>query len=182
MSTALILPPVVQSSMGPALFAGPVKAERRFGEFFTAQVSNDNTRKAYFNAVRYFSAWCQSRNIGELRQVEPMHIAAYLKMLEKEDLSAPTIKRHLAALRMLFDWLVIGQVIPLNPAHAVRWPKHVVKKGKTPVLNTDEARALLDKIDTTSLPGLRDRALVAVMVYSFARINAVLEMKVKDCY
>ena len=60
-----------------------------------------------------------------------MHIAAYLKVLEKEERSAPTIKQHLAALRMLFDWLVVGQVIPLNPAHAVRGPKHVVKKGKT---------------------------------------------------
>ncbi len=166
----------------PAVFAGSAQAERRFWEFFTTQISNDNTRKSYFNAVRYFAAWCQSRNIAELRQVEPMHIAAYLKALEKEERSAPTIKQHLAALRMLFDWLVIGQVIPLNPAHAVRGPKHIVKKGKTPVLNTDEARALLDKIDTTTLPGLRDRALIGVMVYTFARVNAALEMKVIDYY
>jgi len=75
-----------------------------------------------------------------------MHIAAYLKVLEKQDLSAPTIKQHLAALRMLFDWQVVGQVIPTNRAHAVRGPKHSVKKGKTPVRAVDEARALLDSI------------------------------------
>ena len=84
--------------------------------------------------------------------------------------------------RMLFDWLVTGHVLDTNPAHAVRGPKHVVKKGKTPVLNNNEARAMLDAIDTSSLIGLRDRALIAIMVYTFARINAVLEMKVGDYF
>jgi integrase len=83
---------------------------------------------------------------------------------------------------MLFDWLVTGHVIDVNPAHAVRGPKYVVTKGKTPVLNADEARALLDAIDTSSLVGLRDRALVGVMVYTFARVNAVLDMKVRDYF
>jgi len=84
---------------------------------------------------------------------------------------------HLAALRVLFDWLVVGQVIPSNPAHAVRGPTHTVKKGKTPVLAADEARALLDAIDTGSPPGLRDRALIALMVYTFARVGAVVKMR-----
>ena len=83
---------------------------------------------------------------------------------------------------MLFDWLVTGHVMETNPAHAVRGPKYVVKKGKTPVLNAEEARALLDSIDTASLPGLRDRALIGLMVYTFARINAVLQMKVADYF
>src|SRR5580698_9188841 len=133
MSTEIVLSPVSPSLPVPAVFQGPAQAERRFWEFFTTQISNDNTRKAYFNAVRTFSTWCQSRNISELGQVEPMHIAAYLKVLQKEERSAPTIKQHLAAIRMLFDWLVVGQVLPVNPAHAVRGPKHSVKKGKTPV-------------------------------------------------
>jgi integrase/recombinase XerD len=105
------------------------------------------------------------------------------------------VKQHLAALRMLFDWLIIGHVLDVNPAHAVRGPNHIVKKGKTPVLTTDEARELLDSIALTRntggdqsestepvLIGLRDRALIGVMVYSFARINAVLEMKVNDYF
>jgi site-specific recombinase XerC len=71
------------------------------------------------------------------------------------------VKQHLAALRMLFDWLVTGHVIETNPAHAVRGPRYVVTKGKTPVLTAEEARALLDSIPTDSVIGLRDRALTA---------------------
>jgi integrase/recombinase XerD len=181
MSSEIILSPAPALPV-PAVFQGAAQAERRFWEFFTTQISNDNTRKAYFNAVRTFSVWCQSRKIGELGQVQPMHIAAYLKVLEKEERSAPTIKQHLAALRMLFDWLVVGQVLPFNPAHAVRGPKYSVKKGKTPLLSAEEARTLLDAIDTERLIGLRDRALIGLMVYSFARINAVLSMRVEDYF
>jgi integrase/recombinase XerC len=83
---------------------------------------------------------------------------------------------------MLFDWLVTGGILATNPAHAVRGPKHVVKRGKTPVLAPDEARALLDSIDVTTPVGLRDRALIGLMVYSFARIGAALAMKVEDVY
>jgi integrase len=94
----------------------------------------------------------------------------------------PTVKQHLAALRMLFGWLVTGHVIETNPAHSVRGPRYVVTKGKTPVLAADEARAVLDAIDTGTLTGLRDRALIGVMIYSFARVNAVIGMKVKDYF
>ena len=83
---------------------------------------------------------------------------------------------------MLFDWLVIGQVIPTNPASSVRGPKHVMKKGKTPILSAEETRQLLDSIDTSSVVGLRDRAIIAAMVYSFARVGAMLAMKVEDYY
>jgi integrase/recombinase XerD len=82
---------------------------------------------------------------------------------------------------MLFDWLVVGQVVAINPAHAVRGPKHV-KRGKTPVLTPDEARKLLDSIDVTTVVGLRDRALIGVMAYSFARVSAVVSMRVEDYY
>jgi site-specific recombinase XerD len=95
---------------------------------------------------------------------------------------APTAKQRLAAIRHLFDWLVVGQVIPLNPTASVRGPKHIVKKGKTPVLSPKEARKLLESIDVTTHPGLRDRALIGLMVYSFARIGAALAMKVEDVY
>ena len=83
---------------------------------------------------------------------------------------------------MLFDWLVTGQVVATNPAHSVRGPKHVVKTGKTTVLDPSEARALLDSIDTSTVVGLRDRALISVMIYSFARIGAVVAMRVEDYY
>jgi len=121
-------------------------------------------------------------------------VAAFIKDLQDE-LSPPTVKQHLAALRMLFDWLVTGHVIDVNPAHAVRGPKYVVKKGKTPVLTADEARTLLDSIPITKpaaedgtepgmpdLIGLRDRALIGIMAYSFARVGAVIRMKVGDYF
>ena len=94
----------------------------------------------------------------------------------------PTVKQHLAAIRHLFDWLVVGQILPANPAVSVRGPKHIVRKGKTLVLEPVEARALLDSIDATTPIGLRDRALIGLMVYSLARIGAALSMKVEDIY
>jgi site-specific recombinase XerD len=163
------------------LFTPTPKAARRVLEFFTAQVNNDHTRKAYLNAARRFAAWCEDHGLHQLTAVQPIHVAAFIKELQGQ-FSPPTVKQHLAALRMLFDWLVTGHIIDVNPAHAVRGPKYVVKKGKTPVLNADEARALLDAIDTGTLTGRRDRALIGVMVYSFARVNAVIGMKVKDYF
>jgi integrase len=88
----------------------------------------------------------------------------------------------LAALRHLFDWLVTGQVIPINPAASVRGPRHSATKGKTPALDAAEARQLLDSIDTATPAGLRDRALIALMVFSFARVGAALGMSVADVY
>ena len=96
--------------------------------------------------------------------------------------SAPTVKQHLAAIRSLCDWLVVHQVLPANPAAAVRGPKHVVTKGATPVLTPAETRALLDGIDAESLVGVRDRALLSVLVYSFARVSAVVGMRREDYF
>ena len=151
-------------------------------EFFTAQINNDHTRKAYLNATRRFAEWCETHGINELADVQPFHVAAFVKELQGQ-FSPPTVKQHLAALRMLFDWLVTGHVIDVNPAHAVRGPKYVVKKGKTPVLDADEARAAARlHRHRHARPGLRDRALIGVMVYTFARVNAVIGMKVKDYF
>ena len=117
----------------------------------------------------------------DLVEVEPFHVGAYLKALGTTH-EKPTVKQHLAAVRMLFDWLVVGQVIAINPAHAVRGPKHVIKRGKTPVLTPGEARKLLDSIDVSTIIGLRDRALIGLMAYSFARVSAATSMKVEDYY
>jgi site-specific recombinase XerD len=133
---------------------------------------------AYAHAISSFLDWCDCRGI-ELRDVQPVTVAAYV---EQHPGSTPTVKQHLAAIRMLFDYLVIGQVIPMNPASSVRGPKYVVKRGKTPVLTAREARQLLDSIDTTTVAGLRDRALIATMVYTFARVSAVVGMKIEDYY
>lgn len=165
----------------PALFAPDRDAARRFVEFFTANIRNANTRKAYARAVAAFADWWQDNDLGGLDDIEPVHVAAYVETLSAR-LSAPSVKQHLAAIRMLFDWLVVGQVLRVNPAAAVRGPKHVVRKGKTPVLTADEARALLQSIDISTHVGLRDRALIAMMVYTFGRVGAVTKMKVEDVY
>ena len=96
--------------------------------------------------------------------------------------SAPTAKLRLAALKHLFDWMVIGQTMPTNPADAVRGPRDIVRRGKTPVLDPAEARQLIDAIDVTTVIGLRDRALIGLMVYSFARIGAAINIRVEDVY
>lgn len=165
----------------PALFSPDHKTAKRVIEFFTANIRNSNTRKAYAKAAGDFAIWCEANGLDHLRYVQPVHIAAYIEELQQR-IAAPSVKLQLAAIRMLFDWLVLGQIVPTNPASVVRGPKHSVKKGKTPVLSADEARALLDAIDTNKLVGLRDRALVALLVYTFARVGAAVKMRGQDIY
>jgi site-specific recombinase XerD len=165
----------------PALFAQDKDAARRFIEFFTANIRNPNTRRAYARVAVQFAAWCKASDLRDLQDIEPVHVAAYIEALQHR-LSAPSVKQHLAAIRMLFDWLVVGQVIVVNPASPVRGPKYSAKKGKTAVLSAEEARKLLDSIAPSSHAGLRDRALIALMVYTFARIGAALQMKIEDVY
>ena len=165
----------------PALFAPSASAAKRFLEFFAAQIRNPNTRRAYFHAVLEFSSWCDTQKFTEIVDIEPLHVAAYIEVLGKR-LSKPSVKQHLAAIRMLFDWLVVGQVVATNPAAPVRGPKYTVKKGKTPVLTGEEARQLIDSIDISTVIGLRDRALIATMVYTFGRVGAVTKMRVEDYY
>jgi site-specific recombinase XerD len=166
----------------PALFLSEPQAAKRFWEFFTANIRNPHTRKAYAKAAAEFAAWCEHVGIEHLRDVQPVHVAAYIEGLQSR-LSAPSIKLQLAGIRMLFDWLVVGQVIPMNPASSVRGPKHSQKKGKTPVLTAEEARTLLEAVDTSGVVGLRDRALIALMAYTFARVGAAAgKMRVEDVY
>ncbi len=156
------------------------RASRRFIEFFTANIRNRNTRMAYAHAVKKFFEWCDKRKL-ELNEIEPLAVAAYIEQLGAEA-SKPTVKQHLAAIRKLFDYLTTGGILDSNPASSVRGPKYVVRRGKTPVLSAEEARKLLDSIETTTLIGIRDRALIGVMVYSFARVGAAVAMRVGDFF
>jgi integrase/recombinase XerD len=148
----------------------------RFVEFFTATIRNPNTREAYARAVGRFLAWCEGRGLRALTSVV---VAAYIEQLPG---AKPTVKQHLSAIRQSLDWLVTGGALEVNPAASVRGPTYVIKKGKTPVLDTEQTRALLEAIDTDTIIGLCDRALIAVMVYSFARVSAVIGMQVEDYY
>lgn len=160
------------------------KTARRFLEFFAATIRNPNTRAAYYRAVCKFFAWCEARGIHDLGQIEPLIVAAFIEE-ETKSRGAQTVKQELAALRQLFDYLVTGQIMPFNPASSVRGPAYSTDEGKTPILSREEARKLLESIPTEKngqpdLSGLRDRALIGLMIYSFARVSAVIGLSVCD--
>lgn len=177
----------VLSSVPAIIAGGGERTARRFVEFFTAEIRNKNSRRAYAHAVRLFLDWLEGRRVQDLERIEPMLVAAYVEQLG-ETLAKPSVKQHLAAIRMLCDYLVTGGILRFNPASSVRGPKYVTKRGKTPVLDDDQVIALLDSIAVTKengspdVLGLRDRALIAVMAFDFARVGAVVAMNVEDYY
>ena len=163
----------------PALIADAGdQASWRYVEFFAANIRNPHTRRAYARACQHFFAWCEHRRLM-LTTIRPFDVATWVEQLQQKQ-AAPSVKQQLAAVRMLFGWLITGQIVPMNPASAVRGPKHVVKTGKTPVLDGTEWHKLIDAIPTDIVRDLRDRALIATLTYSFARVTAALKMKVED--
>lgn len=163
----------------PALIAAEGEQTReRYFEFFAAQIRNRNTRSAYLQAAQQFFAWSETLGLS-LAQIRPLHVAAYIEARQR-DLSPPSVKQHLAALRMLFNWFVTGQVLPSNPALFVKGPRFSRQTGITPILEANEMRTLLNSIDTASVKGLRDRAAIAIMAYTFARVSAVVQLRRED--
>jgi len=155
-------------------------ASERVIEFFTAEIRNKNTREAYGRAVRRFFRWAARRQL-DLSDIEPVHVAAYV---EEDERGPATVKQNLAALRRLFDFLVTGQVLSSNPAEPVRSPTLETDGGKTPALTAEEARELLDSVvaEKQGLPQMRDRAIIGVMTYTFARVSAVCRLDVGDYF
>ena len=147
-------------------------------EFFTARIPNAHTREAYARAVFRFCAWCEAHGV-ELAAITSPVVATYLQSL-LASLSVPSAKLHLSALRHWLDWLTERGVLAVNPAAAVRGPRLVVHEGKTPVLERDEARRLLDSLDSDGLRDLRDKAIISVMLFGFVRVGAVVKMRVRD--
>jgi integrase len=181
-SDGLIIPAQIKS-------AGSAAAER-YIEFFIATIRNKNTRRAYLRAVNRFFTWSQTAGLAQLDALRPIHVATYIEALGQSHERA-SVKLHLAALRRLFDWLVSGGILPINPVTSVKGPTLSVRRGKTNVLTAAEVRQLLDSIPLTRTPGgsgstapdvvgLRDRTLIALMTFTFARIGAVLALKVSD--
>lgn len=178
----------------PAIIAAAGdKASEHFLEFFAATIRNKNTRAAYVTAVAQFCSCCDEHGL-KLSTIRPLHVSAYI---ESKPLTAPSIKQHLAALRGLFNWLVIKQVVPDNPAMFVKGPKFSRTVGITPIMEAEQVRVLLDSIPLTrkvkipkkhgggvrevqDIKGLRDRAAIAIMAYTFARVSAVVGLKRGD--
>lgn len=153
------------------------RAYHKFIEYFIGQLRNPNTREAYARAVSQFFCWCERQGASCLEDVSYLAVAAYI---EQHPASPPTVLQHLAAIRRLFTWLQQQGVLVENPAANVKGPKHRVKIGKTPVLNAEEMRQLLDSFDTSHIIGLRDRAIISLMTFTFARISAVVDMNIED--
>jgi site-specific recombinase XerD len=184
MAGDLVASPLVPAYLPvPAIIADAgEKASEHFLEFFAATIRNKNTRAAYVQAVAQFCRWCEQHELC-LAGIRPLHMSAYIEGLA---LSAPSVKQHLAALRGLFNWLVVKQVVPENPALFVKGPRFSRQIGVTPILEAEQMRALIDSIPVTrevkipkkhgggvkivaDVKGLRDRAAIAIMAYTDAR-------------
>jgi site-specific recombinase XerD len=156
-------------------------AQLRFAteEFFWARIRNPHTRTAYRHAVGRFLAWAQASELA-LGAISPAAVAGYLDGLQAAGLSIATRKQHLAALRQFFDALVVRHVIALNPAASVRGERYQQVEGKTPEMPAEAVRNLLDTLAAGDVATLRDRALVATLVYTAARVGAVVALRRED--
>ena len=165
----IFVPSIIVKSGDAAKFA--------YEEFLLGRIRNANTRRAYERAARRFFDWCEGTRT--LQQITPADVGRYLDGL---DLSDTSKKLHLAALRHLFDELVVRHVVVLNPATSVRGPRLSVIEGRTPEITTAQARKLLASVPTHSPLGLRDRAVIATLIYTAARIGAVAKLRMRDFY
>ncbi|HEY6271724.1 MAG TPA: tyrosine-type recombinase/integrase [Terriglobales bacterium] len=145
-------------------------------EFFYGRLRNEQTRSAYLVAVKRFLTWGEERGL-ELVRITPKDVGQYFDGLRKENVSIATRKQHLAALRHFFDGLVTRHAMILNPALSVRSERYEVIEGKTPEITVSGARQLLAAIDTKTVVGLRDRAIVAILIYTASRAGAVATLK-----
>ena len=153
--------PVTARNAPAIVKAAGRSAEFAWEEFFQAELANAHTRKNYLHAVQKFLAWVEGRGL-ELPRITPGDVGEYLQAVE---LSVPTKKLHLAALRRFFDRLVNRHACVINPAATVKAERHAVIEGKTPQIGVKQARTLLESIDVSDVVGLRDRAILAVLAY-----------------
>jgi site-specific recombinase XerD len=168
--------PVTPRNAPAIVKAAGKAAEFAWEEFFQAEIANAHTRKNYMHAVRKFLTWVEDRGL-ELPRISPGDVGEYFQGLE---LATPTKKLHLAALRRFFDRLVNRHVCVINAAATVKAERYSVVEGKTPEIGPEQARTLLRSIDVSDPVGLRDRAILAVLVYTAARVGAVAKLTVKN--
>lgn len=167
------LPEIIHRAGSAAVFAAE--------EFFFGTIRNAHTRRAYLHAVRKFLAWAEKHGGGELVRITPKDVGLYLDGLRQKT-SIATCKQHLAALRHFFDGMVTRHAIVLDPALSVRGDRYAVMEGKTPEITIDQARKLLASIHTSDIVGLRDRALLAILIYTASRAGAVAKLRRTDFY
>ena len=147
----------------------------------TVPIRNANTRAAYYRAIQQFLAWVERAGYQDLEDIEPITVAAYIGTLQRHA-APPTVKQHMAAIRMLFSWLTEKGALAMNPAREVKTERFSRTEGKTPAFVEGEVQRLLGAVETSTHTGLRDRALLGVLAYTFARIGAAVNLKVEDYY
>jgi integrase/recombinase XerC len=157
------------------------KAVECFQDLFETEIYNDKTRAAYLRSVEEFLSWCSAKNLRSMNEIQPGHVEAWLTEL-KSTLAFSTIKLRLTGLRHVFHWLTVGGVLPVNPIAGVRGPRRMVRKCRTTVLSAEEVRALTESIDGDGPVDLRDKALIGLMLFSFAWIDSILEMRLNDVF
>ena len=167
------LPDIIHRAGANAVFAAQ--------EFFFGTIRNEHTQRAYLHAVKLFLKWAEKHGGGELTQIAPWHVGQYFQGLAKTT-SIATRNQHLSALRHFFDGMVMRHAIVLNPALSVRGERYTAIEGKTPEISIQQARDLLASLDTTHVVGLRDRAILAILVYTSSRAGAVAKLKRGNFY
>jgi site-specific recombinase XerD len=177
------LPDQVATWVLPALLENPGDRVRDLViEFLGAAIANDNTRAAYARVLTQFCTFLESQAVERVQQIRPLDVAAYLRSLKEREVAVATQKQHMAAIRGLFDYLVARGALEANVALSVKAPKQSISKGKTPILSADEAGELLRSIHTDTIAGLRDRALIGLMAFTFARVSAACGIDVGDVF
>src|ERR1700692_4896744 len=172
----------VDSFPAPALITRASPSTRqKFFEFFTVPIRNGKPTAAYYRAIQQFLAWAEHAGYQDIEDIEPITVAAYIETLQRQAAPA-TVKQHMAAVRMLFSWLTEKGVLAMNPAREFKTERYSRTEGKTPAFVEGEVQKLLGVIETSTHTGLRDRTLLGVLAYTFARIGAVVNLKVEDYY
>jgi integrase len=133
---------------------------------FYGPIRNANTRAAYYRAIQQFLSWVEHAGYQDLEDIEPITVAAYIETLQR-NAAPPTVKQHMAAIRMLFSWLTEKGGLAMNPAREVKIQRFPRTEGKTPAFVDGEVQQLLDAIEKSTHTGLRDRALLGALAYTF---------------
>jgi site-specific recombinase XerD len=145
-----------------------------------ANITNPKTREAYRIDVSEFSTFAGLRGPAEFRTVTRAHVIAWRKQLETRGLADSTIRRKLSALSALFDYLCEHNAVAGNPVDGVKRPSANANEGSTPALGDAQARKLLDAPPENTLKGVRDRAILATLLYHGLRCEELCRLKIKD--
>lgn len=145
-----------------------------------ANITNEKTRRAYKIDVSEFSKFLGLKRPEEFRTVARAHVIAWRELLERRGLSPPTIRRKLSALSSLFEYLCEKNAVAGNPVDGVKRPMVNSNEGSTPALSDAQARRLLEAPPEDTLKGVRDRAIIATLLYHGMRREELCSLKVKD--